>query len=814
LKYFGFVNACHLANGDFVLLGSGKFYLYDANMEKFEVITNDQLEGYSIAEFENGDIIYSSKYYNGVRLFNPSTKKVNNFSYLKDEPVYGIRKDRNGDYWFACLEKLCQYKPDLDTLICFYHEENAEYSHPESSLIEMEFDKHNNLWFMTSGKGAGNVSLSNNLFSNISDEIVNNIQVIPDDKLLLNINWKGFKIISRDGKKTKTDYYHEMTNTRIGYGAILLDNEDFWFVENSAKLIRKNKRGEKVFSNYKLVQFNNLISDSNNRIWTTYGLKYYEALTDQMVHPNDLLVLKNSRDSLPSVKGRTLAALKDGSLVMGTSNNGFFHYNPVDTSLAVYSNQNFDIGRFSSSAAGNIYESPSSGLVYIATNENINVWNRTNNSFQYLGQDIIKGRTVSMIEDDKGFLWVHSATGIHKLKNDTLVASFGSNFDLDNDVDLCYNVMVKDQNGNIFFNNSKGVYKFNPNDFENLPKPSKVLIDGIFLKRVLLDPKTNSTLLKKNILFKPKLTFDYNNRDVGFRFVSINGVNSKVDYFYRLRGYNDNWTSTDGKRAVHFTNLDHGKYTFEVKAKDLNGEWTAEISAIDFTVSAPWYARWWAFLLYALTLFIGTYLIYYIRLKRLLKYQTLRTKISSDLHDDVGTLLSSVAMQSEILAIDAPDEKVERFDKLSKMSREAMGRMRDTVWAIDSRKDNMISLVDRMEDHLADSFELSNLNYEFNKTIAKDALIPPNIRQNVYLIFKEAVTNSIKYCNGTMVHIDLKQNKKSIHLSIKDNGSIDKDKIRTSGTGLSNIKMRSERIAGQLHFVYENGFGVHLKCNW
>jgi signal transduction histidine kinase len=180
----------------------------------------------------------------------------------------------------------------------------------------------------------------------------------------------------------------------------------------------------------------------------------------------------------------------------------------------------------------------------------------------------------------------------------------------------------------------------------------------------------------------------------------------------------------------------------------------------------------------------------------------------------VGTLLSSVAMQSEILAIDAPEEKVERFDKLSKMSREAMGRMRDTVWAIDSRKDNMISLVDRMEDHLADSFEPSDLNYNFEKVISKDALIPPNIRQNVYLIFKEAVTNAIKYSNGSEVNIILKQNKKSIHLSIKDNGSIDPGNIRTSGTGLSNIKMRSERIGGQLNIEYENGFGVHLNCKW
>ena len=198
-----------------------------------------------------------------------------------------------------------------------------------------------------------------------------------------------------------------------------------------------------------------------------------------------------------------------------------------------------------------------------------------------------------------------------------------------------------------------------------------------------------------------------------------------------------------------------------------------------------------------------------------MKYQRLRTKISSDLHDDVGSLLTAVAMQSEVLGLNAPPENIAKYNRLSKMSREAMGRMRDTVWAIDARKDKMESLVDRMEDYLSDLLDIDEpkLNYQFDKLKVNDAIkIAPDIRQNVYLIFKEAVNNAIKHSNGNRLHIILNQSSTILTLAVEDNGTIQSGKTSSSGLGLNNMDMRAKRIQGTLSIDQTNGFKILLKA--
>ena len=169
-------------------------------------------------------------------------------------------------------------------------------------------------------------------------------------------------------------------------------------------------------------------------------------------------------------------------------------------------------------------------------------------------------------------------------------------------------------------------------------------------------------------------------------------------------------------------------------------------------------------------------------------------------------------MQSEFLSQDAPKERAEWYEDLSDLSREAMSRMRDTVWAIDSRRDNMESLVDRMQDYLSDMNQAGKFKVTFDHLISKRSeKLPPDIRQNVYLIFKESVNNAFKHSTGDLLHIYLSRSPKDgLKLKIKDNGEVDADNMKTSGTGLDNLKMRSDRIKGDLSIRSDDGFEVVL----
>lgn len=144
------------------------------------------------------------------------------------------------------------------------------------------------------------------------------------------------------------------------------------------------------------------------------------------------------------------------------------------------------------------------------------------------------------------------------------------------------------------------------------------------------------------------------------------------------------------------------------------------------------------------------------------------------------------------------------------MSRDAMEHMRDTVWAIDSRKDKYENLVDRMREYAEKNLALRNITHEFIITdVDTKKFINPEKRQTIYLIFKEAITNIVKHSNGDHVIIEFADKKNSIQLLIRDNGT--QKEIRSSdGLGMSNMKMRAMKIGGILTTKYENGFIVEL----
>ena len=198
--------------------------------------------------------------------------------------------------------------------------------------------------------------------------------------------------------------------------------------------------------------------------------------------------------------------------------------------------------------------------------------------------------------------------------------------------------------------------------------------------------------------------------------------------------------------------------------------------------------------------------------RRKVELERLRIKISSDLHDDVGSILSGLAMQAEILQKTDCENQGERLVRLSELSRSAMSRMRDAVWAMDARKDKWENLQDRMREFAAEMLGEKGVAYQiqFHDINLKEELLP-ELRQNLYLIFKEAVTNVVKHSNATKVTTILKGMDSGFEMTIKDNGALDDKEFQHAGLGLNNMKMRAEQIQAVLEFEKKDGFKIFLK---
>lgn len=189
-----------------------------------------------------------------------------------------------------------------------------------------------------------------------------------------------------------------------------------------------------------------------------------------------------------------------------------------------------------------------------------------------------------------------------------------------------------------------------------------------------------------------------------------------------------------------------------------------------------------------------------------------RSKLSSDLHDDVGTILTSLSMQSELLELKASEANKGTVSKIAGMSRDATRRMRDTVWAIDSRKDNIMDLAYRMIDFAEDILEPRDVEFQLEHNIEnKEDKISAELRQNIFLIFKEAITNAAKYGKGELVTTSLKKENNKLNLVVSNQTESSININKSSGLGLSNMKKRAQDLSGSFSIEKkDNAFKILL----
>ena len=137
----------------------------------------------------------------------------------------------------------------------------------------------------------------------------------------------------------------------------------------------------------------------------------------------------------------------------------------------------------------------------------------------------------------------------------------------------------------------------------------------------------------------------------------------------------------------------------------------------------------------------------------------MRIRLASDLHDDVGGILTKVAMQSEILEDEVSLEHKNTLNSISKSCRAAMASMRDMVWSIDARNANFESLFDKMSEYGHQMLDAAGLNYTINFDNSLNSIaLSPIQKQEIYYIYKEAINNVVKHSFSKNAVIEAEKN--------------------------------------------------------
>jgi ligand-binding sensor domain-containing protein/two-component sensor histidine kinase len=284
-------------------------------------------------------------------------------------------------------------------------------------------------------------------------------------------------------------------------------------------------------------------------------------------------------------------------------------------------------------------------------------------------------------------------------------------------------------------------------------------------------------------------------------------------YQYRLLGADTNWSKPAVERSVTFASLAPGQYRFEVRAIDAFGRVSIPARA-DFAISPRLWQRWWFRLALAIGMAAVVYWLHRYRTLRLLELEKVRTRIATDLHDDIGSGLSQIAVLAEVarrrVTSGAPDLQAELRD-IGSVSRELADSMSDIVWSVNPCRDHLSDLVQRMRRFSADMLACRDVDFRFDAfTPERPIRIAADIRREIYLIFKEAVNNVVRHSHCTRVGIAVAVDHHGLDLRVEDNGNGLCERSQETGNGLRSMTERARRIGAHIEISSGEEGGVRV----
>lgn len=445
--------------------------------------------------------------------------------------------------------------------------------------------------------------------------------------------------------------------------------------------------------------------------------------------------------------------------------------------------------------------------LYIATLAGLKVMDLATKKTRLIGkeQGIDKISYHRLHQDKNKNLWIYTAGGLYKYdpgKNSFEKFSTSDGiYDLSEDA-----VNIFNYNNQVYIGYRMAITYFDPmhvnvNSVPVNPVISEVLVTGKTIDQSL-------ALFESN-----RLQLRYDQNEIVFIYTAPDFTNAdKITFQYMLEGYDKNWINAGTGRKATYNNLPPGNYTFKLKAANSSGIWNEKATGFSFHIATPFWKSWWFKTLIFAAVIAAGYLIYRYRLKQIKHIYEVRSNISRSLHDDVGATLSSINIYSDVARTRTNDPAIKQLiDKVYHASANAMENMSDIVWYVNPKNDLFENLLIRMREYALPLLEAKGINVAFEaKENIEDLKTTMQQRHHLYLIFKEAVNNALKYSGARHITIQLSREGDRITMQIADDGKGFNAGNTYSGNGIKNMYFRAKAIEGELRVHSTEGKGSQV----
>ncbi len=413
-----------------------------------------------------------------------------------------------------------------------------------------------------------------------------------------------------------------------------------------------------------------------------------------------------------------------------------------------------------------------------------------------------------ILPDETGALWLSSNKGLSRYYppadlQKTSVANFTVFTSEDGLQSSEFNTgaSYKSKEETLFFGGINGLNFFQPTNFRRNAAAAPIVITNALLDN---EPLQSDTAIQ----YKKILRLPFNNNSIAFNFAALNFVSAgRLNYYYQMVGYDDSWINAGNRQYAAYTNLPPGNYIFKVKTSLTGAEKPASINII---IEPPFW-KTIPFIGFIFLLIIAAlYALYRYRINSLLKMQTVRNRIATDLHDDIGSTLTNINILSALSQqkLSPAHEASPFLQRISEEINSSNQALDDIIWSVNTNNDTLEETLARMRRYAAELLEAGNINYHLtlDEKISGKKLNMEK-RRDIFLLYKEGLNNIYKHAKASEVWIETKCDKGVLYLIIKDNGQGFNVSNTSHRNGLKNIAARVKKWQGKL-YIESNDAGT------
>jgi signal transduction histidine kinase/ligand-binding sensor domain-containing protein len=451
------------------------------------------------------------------------------------------------------------------------------------------------------------------------------------------------------------------------------------------------------------------------------------------------------------------------------------------------------------------------GILWLATGDGLSRFDPERGTFRhYTGRDGLPGSNVySILEDARARLWLGTNRGLARFDPQAAEGrQFRSYGAADGVVNVEFNrhARLATSDGRFLLGGLSGITEFRPGEIVDDPTPPPVALVGI---EVLGEEGPR----RVEPFGRDSLTLGPGDAAVSIEYVALGFADpARYRYRYQMAGVDPQWVEAGNVRVARYTSIPPGDHIFRVKAASADGAWNDEGVSLPVTVLPPFWQTWWARLGVLATMALALTAAYRLRLRRIIELEQMRLRIAGDLHDELGTELSGIALAAGRLARQEhlPESDRGKLAEVERATLQVSQGLRDIVWHVTPEHDRLDSLLPRMRSVARDL--LADVDHRFRTNVGTDGgPIDMTIRRHVFLIFKELLNNVARHAAAEKVEIAVMARGGELQVEVADDGVGFDPQAARDGGGLASLCRRADEIGGRLRIDSRSGGGTRAR---